>query len=416
MAGIIVSIEEVNLTMTGTSVSAGLSKGQTIANCVPFATCRVNTGTDWQDDIVTDIYFSAGSVYAERVASAGTIYVKVYVVEFDPSKVKVQTGTFSTTGTQTDVGITTVDESKTFLVLNNKSSASNSYQAYGSRVRGWILAGGASIRFNRNYAGSGTISGNWYIVEDLSGAFSTQHVSIQISGGNTLNTGGISSVDTDRSFIVSSTSTSYNAAEAQQWQCKVWFTSSTTIGAERLGTSNSIWVEAYIVTFSDSSRVQHGEFTYTTTTANASIDAVDVDQSFPLGTVPAGMMQGTDYSGNFPQNFHTLDLTSSTNIDGERYANTTALDARWQVVEFASKVYYFDGYVKEEGVAVVRAVRVHQRNTGDMVFETTSSGLGGYFYGETSYSGIHYVLVFDDAAGASYNALVYDNVIPITVS
>ena len=78
--------------------------------------------------------------------------------------------------------------------------------------------------------------------------------------------------------------------------------------------------------------------------------------------------------------------------------------------------YYFDGYVKEEGIAVIRTVRAHQHDTGDTVFETTSSGLGGYFYGETSHSGTHYVLVFDNAAGASYNTLVYDNVIPTTIS
>jgi len=78
--------------------------------------------------------------------------------------------------------------------------------------------------------------------------------------------------------------------------------------------------------------------------------------------------------------------------------------------------YYFDGYVKEEGISVVRTVRAHRRDTGEMMFETTSSGGGGYFYGETTYSGTHYVMAFDDAAGTVYNALVLDNVIPTTVS
>ena len=74
--------------------------------------------------------------------------------------------------------------------------------------------------------------------------------------------------------------------------------------------------------------------------------------------------------------------------------------------------YYFDGYVKEEGTPVVRTVRGHRHDTGTVVFETTSSGIGGYFYGETTYSGTHYVIAFDDAAGATYNALILDNVVP----
>jgi hypothetical protein len=51
-----------------------------------------------------------------------------------------------------------------------------------------------------------------------------------------------------------------------------------------------------------------------------------------------------------------------------------------------------------------------------VAFETTSSGLGGYFYGETSYSGTHYVVCLDDEAGESYNLLAYDLVLPTTIS
>lgn len=79
-------------------------------------------------------------------------------------------------------------------------------------------------------------------------------------------------------------------------------------------------------------------------------------------------------------------------------------------------VGYFDGTVEEEGIAAVRAVRAHRRDTGEMMFETTSSGGGGYFYGETSYSGSHYVVCLDDGAGESYNLLAYDLVVPTTAS
>jgi hypothetical protein len=78
--------------------------------------------------------------------------------------------------------------------------------------------------------------------------------------------------------------------------------------------------------------------------------------------------------------------------------------------------YYFDGYVTESSVGVIRTVRAHRRDSGEVMFTTTSSGVGGYFYGETIYGGEHYVVVLDDDAGASYNLLAYDNVLPTTIS
>ena len=78
--------------------------------------------------------------------------------------------------------------------------------------------------------------------------------------------------------------------------------------------------------------------------------------------------------------------------------------------------YYVSGYVKEGVAPITRQIYVHNRDTGALVGSTTSSGAGGYFYCETTYSGSHYVVCLDDIVGLDYNDLIYGNILPATAS
>lgn len=78
--------------------------------------------------------------------------------------------------------------------------------------------------------------------------------------------------------------------------------------------------------------------------------------------------------------------------------------------------HYFSGNVVEGVVPINRKVNLHRRDTGELVGSTTSRGVGGYFYGETTFSGPHYVVCIDDTAGLDYNDLIYGNIFPATIS
>lgn len=78
--------------------------------------------------------------------------------------------------------------------------------------------------------------------------------------------------------------------------------------------------------------------------------------------------------------------------------------------------YYVSGYVKEGVTPITRQIYAHNRDTGALVGSTTSSGAGGYFYCETTYSGFHYVVCLDDIVGLDYNDLIYGNILPATTS
>lgn len=128
---------------------------------------------------------------------------------------------------------------------------------------------------------------------------------------------------------------------------------------------------------------------------------------------------GIDICGaNWTSNRHFGGL-----VDEVRFSNVARPDA-WVKATYYSTfdtlityslgaAYYFDGYVTELESPVVRTVRAYRRDTGELMDETTSSGIGGYYYLETTYSGMHYLLCLDDITiGDTYNALIYDLMLP----
>jgi hypothetical protein len=74
--------------------------------------------------------------------------------------------------------------------------------------------------------------------------------------------------------------------------------------------------------------------------------------------------------------------------------------------------YYYHGYVKEKGGYVSRKLYLYRRDTGLLIDSCMSNAGTGYYLLETSVSGEHFILVLDDDAGDSYNALVQDRLYP----
>ena len=84
--------------------------------------------------------------------------------------------------------------------------------------------------------------------------------------------------------------------------------------------------------------------------------------------------------------------------------------------EEQSPEHYVSGYVVETTIPVNRKINLYRCDTGELVGSTTSSGIGGYFYCETTHSGSHYVVCLDNEIGADYNDLIYGKIFPATIS
>ena len=77
-------------------------------------------------------------------------------------------------------------------------------------------------------------------------------------------------------------------------------------------------------------------------------------------------------------------------------------------------VGYFDGYVFEESSPVQRTVNLHRRDTGEMV-NTTTSNPAGYYYMDTTLSGMHYIVALDAPEDPLYNDLIIGSAYPTPI-
>ena len=125
-----------------------------------------------------------------------------------------------------------------------------------------------------------------------------------------------------------------------------------------------------------------------------------------------------DWANAYQSSFARHQIAAGeTQVQVYRVGNDGASWTQYQVIEFApAPGYYFGGYVTELGSPVVRTVRAYHRDTGEMLGETTSSGVGGYYYLETTYSGEQYIVALDADTDPTFNLLSYDLMIPTTIS
>jgi hypothetical protein len=435
MLGVVKSVEVVSLDVDSglTLLGTNLTKGQDVANCVPFLT-QQNVGATYQPDRwMMDVYFSdsPARVTVERTNTGSRIICQVVVVEFDPNKVRVQQKSFNipTGGIPQTVLVSldySIDASRAAIIGHYRMSSGTSTQA-----KYWALSthfnGTTQARFARADGTGTTLAGHYYVFESLDSAFTIQAFTLAMTGSDLYDDQTISIVNMDKSWITPcSLYSNRNHAEIASNFLRVKFKNSSAVECDRQSTSSS-YVEArgFVVEHHDETHVDHGQFDFGSSDPtdrdhqDALPDAIDTDYSAPLATFRDGMVRpdtymGTEYYAAFARIWYS---PNTSTIRGYRQNGSYAVDLRWQSVEFApAPGYYVGGYVTEEGSAVERTVRSYRRDTGAFLNETTSSGVGGHFYLETSYSGAQYVVCVDDGAGLDYNALIYDSIMPTTIS
>jgi len=116
--------------------------------------------------------------------------------------------------------------------------------------------------------------------------------------------------------------------------------------------------------------------------------------------------------------FYTCKITEQNKVVTERKKTNTENINFITVIEFPEpNRYYVSGTVEEDLTGFVeRKVSLYRNDTGELCDTTMSSDTNGYFYLETSYSGIHSVVCNDDLIGVSYNDLVFGKIIPSEIN
>jgi hypothetical protein len=336
------SIEYVEMTIgnAATTVSAGLTKGQAIANCVPFASA-MSTGADQNfEQILTDVYFTAGpNVNARREFSGGTIDLGVYVVEFDPTYVRVQQNmlTMPNGSTTVTTGITGVDTTKAALVFYYRGTF-NSHKWLDHAIAGRFSMPN-QLSFQRDGSlDAGTI--HWYVFEALNSEFSVQPVALGIAGGGTQGNVGISAVDLTKSFIIASYRTTYDDDNMRSAGTIVFLNSNVQVRVQRnFGSSFPISdIQAFVVTLTGAD-VRRGSLSYTGAQATSPITGVSTDVSMVwngVGTGPGVMTSAANASADVETAFQRLKLANATTVQGDRRESTFNALGRYEVINFGA--------------------------------------------------------------------------------
>jgi hypothetical protein len=111
-----------------------------------------------------------------------------------------------------------------------------------------------------------------------------------------------------------------------------------------------------------------------------------------------------NYGGSGSPDIHNY-VTTATEGYGISYSSD------WYIPLEYPPVGYFDGYITEEGTPVQRKVYLYKRTTGELLAQTTSNA-SGYYYIETTFSGMHHIVALDDPADPLYNDLIIGSAYP----
>ena len=265
----IVSVEygEITLSSAELTDTFEMTESQDASNVVPFSSYYIPDPPPSADDYAFychDIYISGSTVTASRTESTGSeIVIGMYLVEFDDSKVKVQTGKFdiASPSSSTTESIDAVDLDKAFVIIHYNSSEIvnvipfNNIMVYFSST--------TELTFECSMSPSG-IDGTYYVVEDIDGGcFDVQDANIQLSGGSeTSDTASITSVDLSTSFLVGSAKGG-ESDDIQDSQFSVYYTAVDEITMLRGGAGGNAEGTFYSVELLGSETVERGSVQFT---------------------------------------------------------------------------------------------------------------------------------------------------------
>lgn len=300
------SVEYVSIAMgsSGGPTSVALTKSQNTANCVPFHFHDTSSSVGNAFEHMVEVYFSGNDVVVQRLVKYGYIEtIGVYVVEFDPAHVKVQTGTFALTATATTTeSIDSVDTSRTAAFLTyrgtyNAGGLPESYAGYHEINLKFTAADELTIatRYTTH-----DFTGRYYVMEALKGGWSVQHIDhgIWVNSGSKYDNITISEVDTTKSWIIESHH-GYPYYQGYSYH-SAYFTSSTNVQLRRQAIAGSYKPEAIqlqviefeTTEFQTTSLMEQTTFSWTTQTnlENVLGGSFDTDISIIWAPVRGGVV------------------------------------------------------------------------------------------------------------------------------
>jgi hypothetical protein len=239
-------------TLTGTSSTVTLSTPVAVGES--FVVASVKSQVDRPDSALPLVYLDtiSGGNYTELKiertrASAGVEDIVVAWQVLTGTEFTVQQGsaTIGSGGTTTTATISAITTSRAFpIIYYNPSNANDGSENTAVNVS---VNSTTQLGFARNTASTNTMSIRWQIIEWDNATVATYTDSI--GSGASSKTTTITSVDTDRAFVIPYYTTSASLYGARALP-RVRITNATTITASRGDTTNAISLRYFVVSHS----------------------------------------------------------------------------------------------------------------------------------------------------------------------
>lgn len=344
---LIVSIEYVEIAFgaSDTTNSANLTKSQTIANCVPFVTKKVASTGSYYDELFFDVYFESGPKVTgtRQTATVGVVTLGIFVVEFNPSEVDVQQGTF-TIADASGSGTAAVDAvtlAETAMVFNYKTNGCGNTVWGNSAIRGYFSST-TELTFDRQTNQAGAISGHWVTFEDIGDNFHVATYDGGIAASQTVTDTEISSVTLNKTFTLSSFRTMGSNDDTENYSNWNSLLDATHLRAERDYAKNeAVESKVFVISFDNNGLVQREVKSLGTGDAYFEETITEVDLIFAMahsGTFQGNMQSDGSAAGNEECSFAKYKLNDSTTLRADRTSGLIA-ETCWEVVEW-DKIYY----------------------------------------------------------------------------
>jgi len=337
MASMVKSVEFVEITQTGTTSNINLTKNQNYNDCVPFMT--LHGCSDYMDSHCMDVWFSgtvaSGIVNFQRNETRScSMYIKCYVVEFDPAEVKVQQGSFSAlppAATTTYNTPSSFTQTKTAMVHYWWSSSGT--RRWGIHmVRGRVSSNGTQVDMYR-YLTGGTVTGHYFLFEDISAGndhFAVNHQDSSYTGTSSRRAPSNPNqgyFDLSKTICIGSYTNSDNAADGwnNRQTARIWPYFAGLWQCDKNTAGGTTWYNTQFITFLDESKVyvvENRELGVGTPTLVGSVGThlpCSLNTSCPIVTVPMGQCRGnTTSTTQIDSLWMSVKLTSTTAIQYER--------------------------------------------------------------------------------------------------
>lgn len=321
-----------------TSDTVTLDSTVDTSKSILFYSATMEEGSNPGQERVIGYLTDGDTITFTKQSSGLDINVYYYVAEFS-SGVYVQRGQeIDPSSSTVDVTIDDVGDISKCFVMTAAYYHDNTYNRSGEPITGYLTS---TTNLRLEGAGSGTGSAwTWQVVKIDNATVQTD--TFTISAGNSTATETITSVDTDKTFVIAGARDSATkVVGSDDWAISVDLTNATTLTARRGGSDRSFTVRYHVVTLSDSGfSVQHGDRVIDSNAAeDVTISSVDLDRSVALSGGDDNycmITTASDSTKGISKISTTLKLTSTTNLAIESDGCDTGATntSYWSVLEF----------------------------------------------------------------------------------